>query len=219
MSAAALSGFTALGAEVVWTRQLSLLFGASVYTFSLILAVFLAGLGIGGCVGIATRAAADGRASTLGSVQALLAVAIAFGAWAIVNVLPRLAADRAVPAERARDAVAGVRLRRAPLRVRAAAGDDPVGRELPADARARASRDFDRHVARINAINTAGALAGAIAFTLIGIPLLGIARARSRRWSLFAGDRAAPCCWPRRASPRSQRLALGACRSDGRWPC
>ena len=51
--AAALSGFTALGAEVVWTRQLSLLFGASVYTFSLILAVFLAGLGIGGLVGIA----------------------------------------------------------------------------------------------------------------------------------------------------------------------
>ena len=38
--AAAMSGFTALGAEVVWTRQLSLLFGASVYTFSLILAIF-----------------------------------------------------------------------------------------------------------------------------------------------------------------------------------
>src|SRR5688572_15568251 len=36
---AALSGFTALAAEVVWTRQLSLLFGASVYTFSLILAI------------------------------------------------------------------------------------------------------------------------------------------------------------------------------------
>ena len=49
--AAALSGFTALGAEVVWTRQLSLLFGASVYTFSLILAVFLAGLGVGSYVG------------------------------------------------------------------------------------------------------------------------------------------------------------------------
>ena len=48
---AALSGLTALGAEVVWTRQLSLLFGASVYTFSLILAVFLAGLGLGSFAG------------------------------------------------------------------------------------------------------------------------------------------------------------------------
>src|SRR5262245_17786092 len=39
--AIALSGMCALGAEVVWTRLLSLLFGASVYTFSIILAVFL----------------------------------------------------------------------------------------------------------------------------------------------------------------------------------
>src|SRR5688500_10472363 len=36
--AIALSGLTALGSEVVWTRLLALLFGASVYTFSLILA-------------------------------------------------------------------------------------------------------------------------------------------------------------------------------------
>ncbi len=46
-----LSGFTALGAEVIWTRVLSLLFGATVYTFSLILAVFLLGLGIGSSIG------------------------------------------------------------------------------------------------------------------------------------------------------------------------
>src|SRR5262249_41644465 len=39
--AIALSGACALGAEVVWTRLLSLLFGATVYTFSIILAVFL----------------------------------------------------------------------------------------------------------------------------------------------------------------------------------
>ena len=35
--AIALSGFTALSAQVLWTRLLSLLFGATVYTFSLIL--------------------------------------------------------------------------------------------------------------------------------------------------------------------------------------
>ncbi len=49
--AIALSGLTALGSEVVWTRALSLLFGGTVYTFSLILAVFLVGLGIGSTVG------------------------------------------------------------------------------------------------------------------------------------------------------------------------
>ena len=41
------SGMAALGAEVIWTRVLSMLFGASVYTFSIILAVFLAALGMG----------------------------------------------------------------------------------------------------------------------------------------------------------------------------
>src|SRR5262245_31933746 len=36
-----LSGFCALGAEVIWTRLLSLMIGGTVYTFSIILAVFL----------------------------------------------------------------------------------------------------------------------------------------------------------------------------------
>ena len=51
--AIALSGLTALGAEVVWTRLLSLMLGGTVYTFSIILAVFLVGLGIGSAVGSA----------------------------------------------------------------------------------------------------------------------------------------------------------------------
>src|SRR5215468_586419 len=49
--AIALSGLTALACEVIWTRTLSLLYGATVYTFSMIVAVFLIGLGIGSTVG------------------------------------------------------------------------------------------------------------------------------------------------------------------------
>jgi spermidine synthase len=45
--AMALSGFCALAGEVIWTRLLGLLLGASVYTLAIILAAFLAGLGIG----------------------------------------------------------------------------------------------------------------------------------------------------------------------------
>src|SRR6185295_5342117 len=56
--AIALSGATALSSEVIWTRLLSLLFGGTVYTFSLILACFLFGLGIGSSLG-----SAIGRAS------------------------------------------------------------------------------------------------------------------------------------------------------------
>ena len=51
--AIAVSGATALAAEVIWTRLLSLLCGGSVYTFALILAVFLAGLGGGSWLGAA----------------------------------------------------------------------------------------------------------------------------------------------------------------------
>ena len=67
--AIALSGMSALGAEVVWTRLLSLMLGATVYTFSFILAVFLIGLGIGSSVGavLARRAAAAGGAGRAAS--------------------------------------------------------------------------------------------------------------------------------------------------------
>ena len=41
--AIALSGASALGAEVIWTRLCSLLLSGTIYTFSIILAVFLIG--------------------------------------------------------------------------------------------------------------------------------------------------------------------------------
>src|ERR1700722_6471360 len=43
----ALSGASALGAEVVWTRLMGMMLGATVYVFSIILAVFLTGLALG----------------------------------------------------------------------------------------------------------------------------------------------------------------------------
>lgn len=43
-----LSGFAALVYEVVWTQLLTLAFGASAYSFSLMLAAFFTGLGLGG---------------------------------------------------------------------------------------------------------------------------------------------------------------------------
>src|SRR5688500_9360330 len=84
----ALSGVTALGSEVVWTRLLSLMLGATVYTFSLILAVFLAGLGIGSTVGsVMARSIAYPR-TALGWCQLLVMVSIAWAAYSITQVLP-----------------------------------------------------------------------------------------------------------------------------------
>jgi spermidine synthase len=84
----ALSGLTALSAEVIWTRLLSLHFGATVYTFALILAVFLVGLGIGSTAGatIARDIASPKRA--LGWCQLLLCGAIAWSAYELTESLP-----------------------------------------------------------------------------------------------------------------------------------
>jgi spermidine synthase len=86
--AIALSGMTALSAEVIWTRILSLLFGATVYTFSLILAVFLIGLGIGSSLGAAMGRAVARPRVALGICQVLLCGAIAWTAYIITQSLP-----------------------------------------------------------------------------------------------------------------------------------
>ena len=84
----ALSGMTALAAEVIWTRHLSLLFGATVYTFSLILAVFLLGLGIGSSVGAAIARLLERPRWALGLCQFLLCVAMAWTAYTVTESLP-----------------------------------------------------------------------------------------------------------------------------------
>jgi spermidine synthase len=86
--AIALSGLTALASEVLWTRSLSLLFGATTYTFSLILAVFLFGLGIGSSIGssIAGRTARPRLA--LGWCQLLLCAAMAWTSFMVTDSLP-----------------------------------------------------------------------------------------------------------------------------------
>jgi len=86
--AIALSGMTALGAEVVWTRLLSLLFGATTYTFSLILAVFLVGLGIGSTIGSELARRVEHPRMMLGWCQLLLCATLAWAAYSASGSLP-----------------------------------------------------------------------------------------------------------------------------------
>ncbi|HVL66703.1 MAG TPA: fused MFS/spermidine synthase [Vicinamibacterales bacterium] len=83
-----LSGLTALGSEVMWTRTLSLLFGATTYTFSLILAVFLFGLGIGSSVGSAIAGKSERPRLALGWTQMLLCAAMAWTSYMLTDSLP-----------------------------------------------------------------------------------------------------------------------------------
>jgi spermidine synthase len=86
--AIAISGATALAAEVIWTRILSLLYGGTVYTFSLILAVFLLGLGIGSSIGSALARSVERPRIALSWCQMLLGGAIAWAAYMLTQSLP-----------------------------------------------------------------------------------------------------------------------------------
>jgi len=83
----ALSGAGALGAEVVWTRLMGMLLLATVYVFSIILAVFLVGLAAGGA-GASWLIRKVRPQLALGVCQLLLTLAIAWTAMAITRILP-----------------------------------------------------------------------------------------------------------------------------------
>jgi spermidine synthase len=87
----AISGATALGAEVIWTRLMAMLLGSTVYVFSIILAVFLIGLAMGSGLGSAILRSirtSDGARVALGWSQLLLVLGIAWTAYMIADSLP-----------------------------------------------------------------------------------------------------------------------------------
>ncbi len=84
----ALSGLTALACEVLWTRTLTLLYGATVYTFSLIVAVFLVGLGIGSTLGSALSQQLKRPRVALAWCQVLLCAAMTWAAYMLTESLP-----------------------------------------------------------------------------------------------------------------------------------
>lgn len=66
------SGFCAMGCEVLWSRQLIPLLGNSTYAFALILAVYLAGLGLGSCLRLKSSRPWTSLAFLLGALGAAI---------------------------------------------------------------------------------------------------------------------------------------------------
>jgi spermidine synthase len=170
-AAIALSGAAALGAEVVWTRVLSLLLGATTYTFSIILAVFLTGLGIGSGVGsYLSRGVRDPRYA-LACCQLLAGAGVLWTAAMLGNSLPywpinpwlstspwftfQIDIVRCFWALIPAALMWGASF---PLALAAAAGG---------------VRDAGRLVGGVYAANTVGAIVGALACSLVLVPYLG----------------------------------------------
>lgn len=170
--AIALSGATALGAEVIWTRLMGLLLGATVYTFSIILAVFLAGIGIGSAGGAMMSRSVKPR-TALGLAQLLLAAAIAWTALMLADSLPWWPVNPLLatnPWFTFQIDLVRVLWTILPATLL-------WGASFPLALAAAAQRDEDpgRLVGGVYAANTAGAIVGALAFTLILVPGIGTA--------------------------------------------
>jgi spermidine synthase len=164
------SGACALGAEVVWTRLLGLMLGATVYTFSVILAVFLVGLASGSSLGSFLSRFVRPQ-TAIGYCQLLLTAAIAWTAFMLAKWLPywpinpklsinpwltfQIDLVRAVWAILPPTVLWGASF---PLALAVvAAGDE----------------DLARPVAAVYAANTSGAIVGALAFSMFLIPRIG----------------------------------------------
>jgi spermidine synthase len=174
----ALSGLCALGAEVIWTRLLSLMMGATVYAFSIILAVFLFGLGLGSSLGSYIGRRSRSPRAVLGACQLILAVAVSGSAFLLAKELPywkmpssadprltfrgdlwRSVATIAFPA-----LLWGASF---PLSLTAATG---LFRQ---DLRGMNRGDSARLAGSIYAANTFGAILGSLGFSMILIPWIG----------------------------------------------
>ena len=169
-----ISGLTALGAQVVWTRLMSLLFGASVYTFTIILAVFLLGLSIGSSVGAyLTRRTARPDVGLAWS-QFGLVLAIPFCGYMIVEVLPFWVLDREVYGQLVPRFAYD--LWRAVVALLPATVLWGVSFPLALAAAGRGKEEPGRLVGGIYAANTLGAIIGAMVFGMALIPWIGTER-------------------------------------------
>jgi spermidine synthase len=179
-AAIALSGATALGAEVLWTRLMGMMLGATVYVFSIILAVFLIGLAIGGAGGSLLLLLVKPRLA-LGWCQILLCLAMAWTAYTIARSLPywpintqlspgpwytfQLDLVRCLWAILPATILWGASFPLA-LAALASAGEDSALEDS-------ALEDSGRLVGRLYAANTFGAIVGALSISLALIPWIG----------------------------------------------
>jgi spermidine synthase len=167
----ALSGMCALGAEVIWTRLLSVMIGATVYTFSIILAVFLLGLGLGS--GAGSILARSGSRAALGWCQMALAAAIAWAAYALSDSIPYWPINPLLSSSPWFNFQTDIVRCLWAILPSAILWGASFPLALAAAASSSRTGDPGRLVGRTYAANTVGAILGSIAFSMVFVPWIG----------------------------------------------
>ena len=166
-----LSGMSALGAEVIWTRLFGLLLSHTTYTFSIILAVFLIGIGLGSGAGSLLARRTSNACRALGFAQLALVAAIAWASWNITSSLPYWPVNpRLAASPWSQFQIDFVRCLWAILPAACL-----WGASFPLALAAVASRGADGGVVvgRLYAANTVGAIVGALGTSLVLIAAVG----------------------------------------------
>jgi len=209
--AIALSGLCALGAEAIWTRLLGLLFGASVYAFSIILAVFLVGLGLGSGIGAWLCRTVSRPQAALGWCQILAVPAMAWTAYNLSAALPYWPVNALTPSNLWTHFAIDV--------ARAGWALFPPtilwGASFPLALRAAApseKQDTARLMARVYAANTLGAIVGALAASLALIAWIGSQHAEQVLMAVsLIGGLALLTEWSKSSVSAGRVAALMAC--------
>jgi spermidine synthase len=169
--AIALSGLCALGAEVIWTRTLSLMLGPTVYTFSIILGVFLAGLGLGSSGGSVLAKNQSKARMMLALCQFLQVLAVAFAAFMLADFLPYWHGNVDLPVDPWHGFLND--LARCAIAILPSAILWGASFPLALASVASGKGDPGRLVGEVYGANTIGAILGSIGFALVMIPDAG----------------------------------------------
>jgi spermidine synthase len=180
-----LSGLTALSAEVVWTRLLALLLGGTVYAFSIILAVFLLGLGIGSMIGSLLARQTARAQMLLGCCQLLLVPAMTWTAYMVCTSLPNWPVNPSL--FRGAGFMFQLDVARCLWAVLPATMLWGASFPLALAAAAGPGQDPAQLVGKVYAANTVGAIIGATASSLLLIPWLGTQNTERSLMALSAG--------------------------------
>jgi len=171
----ALSGALAMVYELGWTRRLAALLGSSVYSFAIILATFLAGLGIGALLAAPLQRLARNALLALGVALGATGIA-ALAGTALLHRIPDLLRALLMARERNPQAILAGEIGLVALVLLPAALLLGIVFPLAARALHRSDEGGGHAIGNAYAINTAGTVLGAAGAGLFLLPMLGSIR-------------------------------------------
>jgi spermidine synthase len=160
------SGMTSLGYQVLWTRLLAAGSGNSTYVFTMILAIFLAGIALGAVVFSLVRSRLRDPVSFLAGAQILVGLVVLLGLVGIIGRPPVL--EPSLPLESIGNLWQAVVLVVLPATL-------IMGVSFPASSAllSGGAEHAGRETGQLLAANTVGAIAGSFLVPFLVVPILG----------------------------------------------